>query len=185
MTDIVDIYMECGNFHEAVKKSGLPIHVAYLKLLKSGCLKIQDKINFGSAAAKMGGRAEEEFQRLVPDAIDANRYFQKNNPVYDFYMDGITIDVKYSSRRTNKGIKNGWGISVRGDQDFIVAFLEHETGKELENYYVLCIPMAFVDQTRKLSITEGNVYFKEFMVEPEELQPMLKEYADLRKEGLF
>ena len=185
MTDIVDIYMECGNFHEAVKKSGLPIHVAHLRLLKSGCLKIQDKICYGSKGAKLGGQAEELFQTLVPDAIDANRYFRKNNPVYDFYMEGITIDVKYSSRRSNKGIKNGWGISVRGEQDFIVAFLESEPGRELENSYVLCIPMAFVDQTRKLSITEGNVYFKEFMIEPEELQPMLKEYASLRKEGLF
>lgn len=185
MTDIVDIYMECGNFHEAVKKSGLPIHVAHLRLLKSGCLKIQDKICYGSKGAKLGGQAEELFQTLVPDAIDANRYFQKNNPVYDFYMEGITIDVKYSSRRSNKGIKNGWGISVRGEQDFIVAFLESAPGRELENSYVLCIPMAFVDQTRKLSITEGNVYFKEFMIEPEELQPMLKEYASLRKEGLF
>ncbi len=40
MIDIVDIYMECGNFHEAVKKSGLPIHVAHLKLLKSLQMKI-------------------------------------------------------------------------------------------------------------------------------------------------
>lgn len=183
--DIVDIYMECGNFHEAVKKSGLPIHIAYLKLLKSGCLKIQDKINFGSDAAKMGGRAEEEFQRLVPDAIDANKYFQKNNPVYDFYMDGITIDVKYSSRLNNKGVKNAWSVAVRGDQDFIVAFLESETGKKLDSYYVLCIPMAFVVQKVKLGITEGNLYFQEFRIEPEELQPMLKEYAALRKQGLF
>ncbi|HEO3401860.1 TPA: hypothetical protein ACGQBV_000243 [Streptococcus agalactiae] len=38
--DIVDIYMECGDFHTAVERSGLPIHVAHLKLLQSGCLKI-------------------------------------------------------------------------------------------------------------------------------------------------
>ena len=78
MADIVDIYLETGDFHKAVKMSGLPIHVAHLKLLKSGCLKIQDKINFGSGAAKMGGRAEEEFQRLVPDAIDANKMLAAN-----------------------------------------------------------------------------------------------------------
>ena len=183
--DIVDIYMECGNFHEAVKRSGLPIHVAHLKLLKSGCLKIQDKINFGSHGAKMGGRAEEEFQRLVPDAIDANRYFQKNNPVYDFYLDGITIDVKYSSKYNNKANKNAWGVNVQGDQDFIVAFLEKEHKAELDDYYLICIPMAFITQKTKATFGVNSVYFKEFRIEPEELQPMLKEYAELRKQGLF
>ena len=44
MVDIVEIYLETGDFHEAVKQSGLPTHIAHLKLIKSGCLKIQDKI---------------------------------------------------------------------------------------------------------------------------------------------
>lgn len=34
MTDIVDIYLETGDFHEAVKQSGLPTHIAHLKLIK-------------------------------------------------------------------------------------------------------------------------------------------------------
>ena len=42
--DIVEIYKECGNFHQAVKESGLPALVAHVKLLSSGVLKIQDKI---------------------------------------------------------------------------------------------------------------------------------------------
>ena len=92
MADIVDIYLETGDFHKAVKMSGLPIHVAHLKLLKSGCLKIQDKINFGSGAAKMGGMAEELFQKYVREAPEANKYFKKNNPVYDFWFDGLMKD---------------------------------------------------------------------------------------------
>ena len=59
MTDIVDIYLETGDFHEAVKQSGLPTHIAHLKLIKSGCLKIQDKIQYGSRTAKLGRMAEE------------------------------------------------------------------------------------------------------------------------------
>ena len=46
MADIVDIYLETGDFHEAVKRSGLPTHIAHLKLIQSGCLKIQDKIQY-------------------------------------------------------------------------------------------------------------------------------------------
>ena len=90
MVDIVEIYLETGDFHEAVKQSGLPTHIAHLKLIKSGCLKIQDKIQYGSRTAKLGGMAEELFQKYVPDATDANKYFKKNNPVYDFWLDGLT-----------------------------------------------------------------------------------------------
>lgn len=54
MVDIVEIYLETGDFHEAVKQSGLPTHIAHLKLIKSGCLKIQDKIQYGSRTAKLG-----------------------------------------------------------------------------------------------------------------------------------
>ena len=53
MKDVVDIYLETGDFHESVKRSGLPIHIAHLKLLKSGVLKIQDKIQYGSRGAKL------------------------------------------------------------------------------------------------------------------------------------
>ena len=55
--DIVEIYKECGNFHQAVKESGLPALVAHvIKLLSSGVLKIQDKIKYGSESTKLGGK---------------------------------------------------------------------------------------------------------------------------------
>jgi hypothetical protein len=73
MVDIVEIYLETGDFHEAVKQSGLPTHIAHLKLIKSGCLKIQDKIQYGSRTAKLGGMAEELFQKYVPSAIKEKR----------------------------------------------------------------------------------------------------------------
>lgn len=187
MADIVDIYMECGNFHQAVKRSGLPIHIAHLKLLKSGCLKIQDKITFGSKGAKLGGKAEELFQKLVPDAIDANKYFQKNNPVYDFCVKSLTIDVKYSSVRTDKrNNTHYWDVHSSGDQDFLCLFLESEKGKELSDPIILLIPMSFVDsQVTKLHISRNGAFMKEFRVEPEELQPLLNDYSELKDEGLL
>lgn len=36
MTDIIDIYLETGDFHEVVKQSGLPTHIAHLKLIRDG-----------------------------------------------------------------------------------------------------------------------------------------------------
>ena len=97
MEKIIEIYMECGDFYESVRKSGLPILTAHKILLRSGILKIQDKIKYGSEAGKKGGEAEEYFQKLVPEAIDANKYWKKNNPIFDFNFKGLNIDVKYSS----------------------------------------------------------------------------------------
>lgn len=189
MVDIVDIYMECGDFHKAVKLSGLPVHIAHLKLLKSGCLKIQDKIQYGSKGSKLGGKAEELFQKYVPEAIDANKYFQKNNPVYDFCVKNLTVDVKYSSLRKDPRRDTGlayWDFRPTGDQDFICAFLESEAGKELENPYCLLIPMSFIDGgAKKLHVSKNGAFFKEFQIEPEELQPILNDYAELKAEGLL
>lgn len=73
MMDIVDIYKDCGDFYKAVELSGLSLKVAHIKLMKAGILKIQDKIKYGSKATALGGKAEELFQKLVPEAIDANK----------------------------------------------------------------------------------------------------------------
>lgn len=75
--DIVDLYLATGDFHEAVKQSGLPTHIAHLKLIKSGCLTIQDKIQYGSRSARLGGLAEELFQKYVPEATDAINIFRR------------------------------------------------------------------------------------------------------------
>lgn len=183
---IVDIYLECGDFKTAVRKSGLPVHIAHMKLLKSGVLKIQDKIQYGSRSAKLGGLAEELFQKYVPDAVDANKYFRKNNPVYDFMYGNLTVDVKYSSVRKGRGDGGDyWDVKATGDQDFICAFLEHEKGAELSSPIILLIPMNFIDTNSKKHISRNGYLFKEFSVEPEELQPLLNQYSVLREEGLF
>ncbi|HHT7812931.1 hypothetical protein [Streptococcus suis] len=186
MKDIVDLYLDSGDFRQAVRESGLPVHVAHLRLLQSGALKIQDKINFGSKAARLGGQAEELFQKLVPDAVDANRYFQKNHPVYDFMFGNLTIDVKYSSLHRRRESSGNWQIRVKGNQDFIVAFLERDVGTELQNPLILLLPMQFLPSDREhLHISQMSVWFQDFQLEPEELQPTLRSYSELREEGLF
>ncbi len=95
MADIVDIYMECGDFHAAVKQSGLPIHVAHLKLLKSGCLKIQDKIRYGSKGAKLGGQAEEQ-ETTTKKEKNTNSPKLKSNRI--------------SSGRGMQGLRKRWRI---------------------------------------------------------------------------
>ncbi len=181
--DIVEIYKECGNFHQAVKESGLPTLVAHVRLLSSGVLKIQDKIKYGSESARLGGKAEELFQKLVPKAVDANKYWQQNNPKYDFMYKNMTIDVKFSSCLKNNKNSNArnWTARCNGTANLYVIFLENENNtdkeKKLENPYILLIPSGFLNVQQKKHFTKNSVFFKDFQVKKEELNAILDEYA--------
>lgn len=170
---IVDIYLECGDFNKAVALSGMPTLAAHIALLRSGVLKIQDKINYGSKAAKMGGKAEELFQTLVPEAVDANKYWKKNNPVFDYK--NLKIDVKYSSFHKNRRSQRDWSFRAGGSPDFFCVFLDK--GNTLDDYYVLLVPKAFLNQKNGVTLTEQSSYFKDFRIAPGELKKTLDMYA--------
>lgn len=177
--DIVDIYLETGDFEEAVRRSGLPALIAHIKLLKSGVLTIQDKINYSTEAGKLGAMAEERFQQLVPEAVDANRIIKKNNPIFDFMYGDLKIDVKYSSfyeRRTQEY----WAIRTTGNQDIIVAFLEREKGAKLEKPHILFLPNQFI-KNKNCHISKNGDLFKNFLVEESKLKKMVEEYNFFQK----
>lgn len=182
--DVVEIYRQCGDFHEAVRRSGLIPLQAHIRLMKKGVLKIQDKIKYGSKATALGGKAEELFQKLVPEAVEANKYWKKNNPIFDFMYKGLTIDVKYSSCvdvGVRKTVKR-WKIRVAGEQNITVAFLERETGTELDDCYILLIPNSFIYQKNTIDIYEGSYFFKNFLTTRENLEKILNEYAKFCEE---
>lgn len=185
MEKIVEIYIECGDFYESVRKSGLPILTAHKILLRSGILKIQDKIKYGSEAGKKGGEAEEYFQKLVPEAIDANKYWKKNNPIFDFNFKGLNIDVKYSSITVRSEKNINWWVRAKGTQDITVAFLEREKGKALDKPNILLIPQQFITQKCMIYISKNGDYFKMFQVKEQDLVKELEEYADLKKKKLI
>ena len=184
MHKVVEIYMECGNFYEAVKRSGLPILAAHKILLTSGLLKIQDKIKYGGKATRLGGEAEQYFQKLVPDAVNANKYWQKNNPIFDFCLDGLYIDVKYSSIRMRSG-KKSWGFECNNKADIYVGFLESEEGTCLKAPYIIIFPTQFISEKGHMTVTGKTDRFEDFQVKKEELSEQLKEYAQLKKDGFL
>ena len=185
MEKIVEIYMECGDFYESIKRSGLPILTAHKILLRSGVLKIQDKIKYSSEAGKKGGEAEEYFQKLVSEAIDANKYWRKNNPVFDFNFKGLNIDVKFSSITKKSENNISWSIRARGEQDITVAFLEKDKDTRLIEPFILFIPKQFVTQKNTISVAKNGDYFKMFQVKEKDLIKQLEEYAELKKNNLI
>ncbi|MCO5477950.1 hypothetical protein NG891_14470 [Enterococcus gallinarum] len=185
--EIIDFYVKNGcDFPLTQNETQLPAFRLQILLAKAGVLKIQDKINYGSKAQKLGGLAEQRFQELVPKAVDANRVFKKNNPCFDFVVDQFTIDVKYSSLHVNNNRSAYWKIRVTGDQDCIVAFLESENEKGMTDPYILFLPMAFIDETQThIHISKGCVWAHEFRIEATELASIVAEYAEMKREGLY
>ena len=82
---------------------------AHIRLLRSKVLKIEDKILYGSRNQIRGAKAEKLFKKLVPNSISANDFIRKNNPVFDFMVGNLTIDIKYSSLFTNRN-DGEWSI---------------------------------------------------------------------------
>ena len=141
-------------------------------------MKIQDKIKYGSRGTQLGGLAEELFQKLVPEAVNANKYWQKNNKNYDFMYKNMTIDVKYSSIY-RKGKSQSWSIKLGGNANIFIGFLESEEGKGLEGCYIIMIPNGFVNVKNKKQLSRNTELFKDFQVDKEFLIKMLDEYTGI------
>jgi len=173
MASVVDIYNETGDFYETCSRSGLSALICHITLAKAGILKINDKINFGTKAQRLGGLAERKFQELVPSAIDANRLWKQNNPGADFCVSGLMIDVKYSSLIDGKY----WKIDIGHKKpNFYCVFCEKENSVELNNCYLLLIPSCFIDAAEILHISRKGVWFTDFQVDAKDLSDILQSY---------
>lgn len=186
MEQVIDIYKRTGDFMECVYQTGLPAFRIHIILAKSGLLKISDKIKYGSKAQILGGKAEEYFQKLIPEALDANRYIRKNNPGFDYVYKDMTIDVKWASvakKRKGTGQKEkgheSWDIRASGGQDITVAFLERTAMAGVNKPYILVIPNGFIHVKGTMTITPKGEIFRGCIVTESELINVLNAYAEV------
>lgn len=179
---LLEAYRQCNNLRQACAQTGVKPYQAFIWLKKAKLLSLEEKGRYGTASQRAGGDAEAEFQRLVPQAMPANKVLQCNNPVYDFDYKGQTIDVKFS--RVNKGHKKNYHPCWRWDlakhktekPDFYAAFLAtSETGLLSEGYILLLVPHDLYDGRARLSVRpdDPDNELWEFRVEPSELASVL------------
>lgn len=179
--EISKFYLENErNFEKTRKITGMSTLKLHLTLAKAGVLTITDKVNYGTRNAKLGGKAEELFQKLIPEALPVNGY-KANNPEFDFVYKNLTIDVKFSSL-FSRGKSKYWRVRTKGNPDLYVIFLERDEGDELENPYILLFPSVF-KETKSVHISSKGDLFKEFRVYKDDLAEMLKEYGELKEAG--
>lgn len=182
---VIGIYKETNDFYKTVEKSKISKKLVHIILRQANVLKIKDKIRYGTKSQKRGAEAEQFFQKNVPKAINANEYWKINNPIFDFYYEGLTIDVKYSSlcKRERNGKTNYyWSFRTFNDEeklpDLYVVFLERKRGLKLNGVLCMVIPSEFIIQRNSITITPKNEFYKDFIVEVEDLENEIKLYIN-------
>lgn len=172
--DIIEIYKETKDFKKAVMLSGLPPLQAHIKLLSSGVLELKDKIKYSSRSGQLGAKAEELFEKMMPEAVNANRVIKKNNENFDFLYGKLKIDVKYASISRDRGTRR-YTIKRINGIDLIVAFLERNAGAELNNPLIAIIPASFI-LGKNLTLTVNSEFLQLFLVEKAEVPAIVKQY---------
>lgn len=169
-------YARLGNLRAACAETGAAPYVAYIWCRKAGVLKADDKSRYGSQAQRRGASAEAEFKRLVPAAMPANSALVKNCPGFDFDVDGILVDVKYSSRNKCGG---AWRFFTARHKplapDLYVVFFATDPGGDLaDGYRLLLIPHDFVSDRSVINLqpNSGSELWQ-LEVQPETLSGLL------------
>lgn len=178
-------YSNNGNMKGITIDTGLSVWVVANTLKQLGLSPNWATYKDRAESGKQGDWAEEEFRRLVPSAVDMNKYYQNNNAVFDFIVNEKTIDVKSTTlvRDEQYFLKIRRTADDEDLPDFFCVFCvkdRHKPLSEQGNYHVLLIPkevlpsnrvkISFVPKHRKANST----MYWDFEVEPATLSAFLE-----------
>jgi len=176
---VISSYLRCGSISTVCSQTGCPPYVAYKWLKISKVLKTKEAARYGTNGQKQGALAELEFQRLVPFAMPANRTLENNCPAFDFDINGITVDVKFSSLCASTGtyqFRTAHSKPIK--PDYYCAFLAAPGSKEMkrDHYRLLVIPDALVGELKGVNVRKEGGRYWEFEIAPEKLADFFREY---------
>ncbi|MCL2656868.1 MAG: hypothetical protein FWD62_05490 [Betaproteobacteria bacterium] len=179
---ILESYGRIGNIKGVCAETGCSPYSVYIVLQKEKLLKERDRRNYGTATGLRGRDAEDEFQRLVPQAVNANKTIDQNMPSFDFMIGEITVDVKcYRPSSQN----NKWALRFAHNKafgpDFYSMFLLNDRDSEVtDGYRILLIPHALTVGASAAYIDPKvpEMYsWWDFLIAPNELAQVLSEAA--------
>ena len=169
----VESYGRLKNLKLVGTELGMPWQTVYVYLKRAGVAVTGDKTRYGSDTDRLAARAEREFQRLVPDAINTNdQQFQSK---VDFVIHGYLIDVKASLLRGQGPATKAkrWAFSVKKQEmvaDFIVCFALQDEG-----YRTLLIPGDLLRRFQSISLAgRGGSKWWDYEVQPHSLAEFFK-----------
>lgn len=176
---VIEAYHRLGSIKSVCLDTGAPPYVVYKWLKIGGLLKPNDAVKYGTTGAKAGAKAELEFKKLVPFAMETNKHLETNCPSFDFDIGGTTIDVKFSSLHPS----GKWNFrSAQGKAmhpDFYVLFCATDGKKDMTGKYkVLVIPSEILGTVSQVCINKNGGMYDDFEIEPSELADFFRDYID-------
>lgn len=177
-----EAYARHKNLKLAAGELGVSWQSLYATLRAAGVSVSGDKGRYGSDRDKFAARAERDFLRLVPAAIDRNAGTWQAQ--VDFLVGGLCVDVKASrpaARQSPKSSAMSWAFSLRrqaGKCDFFCCMC-YSADEELR--HVLLLPTEIVDGMQHLSIPcSGKSKWVDYEVQPHELAPFFAEMSAIK-----
>lgn len=165
-----EAYERHKNLKLAAKEIGMQWQTLYSRLRAQGVPVTGDKLRYGSDTDKLAAKAEAEFHKLVPVAINANE--SKFQARVDFSVNGHLVDVKSSRPRLadSRGKAMRWSFCLKKQSyecDFMCCFCLDGNG---DTERILLIPREFFDGMQLLSVAcSGRSSWFDYAVEPGEL----------------
>ncbi len=175
--NILELYKLLGSTKKVAYELNVPFLAVY-EVLKKYKLSIKERQELPtSKSSLLGAQAEQEFQKLVPFAVEVNSIVHAN-PAFDFLIDDITIDVKAShilkSSDTAKFKKNPqWFFQLKRPwhteygADFYMLFALH--AEELKDGYDTYIVPADIVTSKQVKINSekrNHSRWADFRIEP-------------------
>jgi len=175
--DIAEVYNRHKNLKLAAAELGIKWQTLYLKLRELNIPVTGDKARYGSDKDRLAARAEMEFRRLVPFAVNQNEI--KFQSKFDFLVGAEKIDIKASTLKPGSARFPAlrWAFSVKKQEfcaDFIVCF-----GMIEDSHKIFLIPGECVRNYQTISISQnGKSKWLQYEISPNELAEF---FIDLAK----
>ena len=176
----ITAYEKHKNLKIAANEIGIKWQTLYVRLRKNNIQVTGDKTKYGSMSDKIGARAERDFGKLVPKAIDQNE--SKFQAPIDFIVNGVTVDVKASQRRIgNKKFKTErWAFSIKKQEsscDFFVFMAYTKNHESLEKVFL--VPGDMCRFLTSISITcSGSSKWNDYEVDPNDLSDFFEDIGN-------
>ena len=176
----LEAYRTSADIDQACRLVG--VHkLTMFKILKiNGVMLIEDRLRLGTQASRFGASAEQEFQRLVPEARSMNSVVNSNQG-FDFDVNGWRVDVKACSpikapaaRKSSWQVRLAKGGATPAHVDFFCLFLAERSEKAIQDspYRAYLLPVEFVLGRTYLCKTDGCPSALDALeVAPEQLAP--------------
>lgn len=181
-------YRHNGNLRSITEETGLTVWICAKTIEQLGLSpKWQSyRASLSTTASGIGNSGEEEFIRLVPQAVDMNQDYLMNNPTFDFIINEKTIDVKTGTLRINNSTSKDGNYAFRVNNerpDFYCFFCvkDSEKGVISGNYHILLIPSVIIPSDKTTVFishdkhaNKNSALYWDFEVEPAALESVLE-----------